>query len=88
MPSNAAQKIITMQQAEIGELDNILSSLTVDNTDMDFTMEQMDNIRKVGKPIYSLSSAIDNDFATLMIIHHQGALDNASAYLHHGNNTR
>lgn len=29
---------------------------------------------------------IDNDFATLMIGHHQSALNNASAYLHHGNN--
>ncbi len=31
---------------------------------------------------------IDNDFATLMIVHHQGAMDNASAYLHHGNNAQ
>ena len=28
----------------------------------------------------------DNDFATLMIIHHPSAIDNASAYLHYGNN--
>jgi uncharacterized protein (DUF305 family) len=28
----------------------------------------------------------DNDFASLMIIHHQAAMDSASSYLHHGSN--
>ncbi len=31
---------------------------------------------------------IDNDFAILMIVHHQLAIDNASAYLHHGDNAQ
>jgi len=33
-----------------------------------------------------ITGDIDNDFATLMIIHHQSAIDNASSYLHHGDN--
>lgn len=84
-----AQKIITEQQAEIHDLNNLLMNLTVDNSDPDFSMEQMNNMVKGGKAadIQIITGDIDNDFATLMIVHHQGAIDNASAYLHHGNNT-
>lgn len=83
-----AQKIITEQQAEIQQFTAILASLTVDNNDPTFTMEQMDNMTKGGKTadVQLITGNIDNDFATLMIGHHQSAIDNASAYLHHGNN--
>ncbi len=83
-----AQKIITEQQAEIQQFNTILSTLSVDNNDTEFPMEQMDNMMKGGKVADEqiITGDIDNDFATLMIIHHQGAIDNASAYLHHGNN--
>ena len=85
-----AQKIINEQQPEIQQLTTILASLTVDNSDPSFTMEQMDNMMKGGKAadIQLITGDIDNDFATLMIIHHQSAIDNASAYLHHGNNAQ
>lgn len=85
-----AQKIITEQEAEIQQFNTILSSLTVDNTDTEFAMEQMDNMMKGGKAadVQLITGDIDNDFATLMIVHHQGAIDNASAYLHHGNNAQ
>lgn len=85
-----AQKIITEQQAEIQQFNTILAGLTVDNSDPSFSMEQMDNMMKGGKvaDIQIVTGNIDNDFATLMIVHHQGAIDNASAYLHHGNNTQ
>lgn len=84
-----AQKIITEQQEEIQQFNTILAQLTVDNSDPEFTMEQMDNMTKGGKVADQqiITGDIDNDFATLMIVHHQGAIDNASAYLHHGNNT-
>ena len=64
-------------------------NLTVDNSDPDFSMEQMNNMMKGGKTadIQIITGDIDNDFATLMIVHHQGAIDNASAYRHHGNNS-
>ncbi len=85
-----AQKIITEQQAEIAQFNTILAGLSVDNSDPDFTMEQMDNMMKGGKVADEqiFTGDIDNDFATLMIVHHQGAIDNASAYLHHGNNAQ
>lgn len=85
-----AQKIITEQQAEIQQFNTILAGLTVDNSDPSFAMEQMDNMMKGGKvaDIQIITGDIDNDFATLMVVHHQGAIDNASAYLHHGNNTQ
>ncbi len=85
-----AQKIITEQQAEIAQFNTILAGLTVDNSDPSFSAEQMENMMKGGKTadIQIITGDIDNDFATLMIGHHQGAMDNASAYLHHGNNVQ
>lgn len=85
-----AQKIIAAQQAEIQQFNSILAAITVDNSDPNFTMEQMENMKKGGKVAYQqiITGDIDNDFATLMIVHHQGAIDNASAYLHHGNNAQ
>jgi uncharacterized protein (DUF305 family) len=86
----SAQKIINEQQAEIQQFTTILTTLTVDNSDPFFTQEQTDNMMKGGKIADEqiITGDIDNDFATLMIVHHQGAIDNASAYLHHGNNTQ
>lgn len=85
-----AQKIITEQQTEIAQFNTILAGITVDNSDPSFSAEQMENMMKGGKmaDIQIINGDIDNDFATLMIVHHQGAIDNASAYLHHGNNTQ
>ncbi len=81
-----AQHIIDMQQQEIQELNTILASITPDKPDPEFTVEQKSNMEKMGKTadVQLITGDIDNDFATLMIIHHQAALDNASAYLHHG----
>jgi uncharacterized protein (DUF305 family) len=83
-----AQKIINEQQTEIQEFSAILATLTVDNSDPAFTTEQMNNMTKMGKMADEqlITGDIDNDFATLMIIHHQSAIDNASSCLHHGNN--
>lgn len=85
-----AQKIITEQQAEIQQFNNILAGLTADNSDPSFSMEQMNNMMKMDSQadVQIITGDIDNDFATLMMIHHQSAIDNASAYLHHGNNTQ
>lgn len=85
-----AQKIIAAQQAEIQQFNSILAAIIVDNSDPGFTMEQMENMKKGGKVADQqiITGDIDNDFATLMIVHHQGAIDNASAYLHHGNNAQ
>ncbi|HEX5152815.1 MAG TPA: DUF305 domain-containing protein [Parafilimonas sp.] len=83
-----AQKVINDQQAEIMQLESILSTLTVDNMDMEFMQEQMDNMDKTEKAadVQIITGDVDNDFATLMMIHHQAAIDDASGYLHHGSN--
>ena len=83
-----AQMIIDMQTQEIHHLTTILSMLSEDNTDAGFAMEQKNNMEKMDKTADTqlITGDIDNDFATLMIVHHQAASDNASAYLHHGGN--
>ena len=85
-----AQKIIREQQMEIQQFQTILTTLTVDNTDMEYMMEQMEGMKKMDKAIdvQLITGDIDNDFATLMIWHHQSAIDDASGYLHHGNNAQ
>lgn len=85
---NIAQNIITEQQSEIQELNTVLETLTVDDNDPSFAMEQMDNMSKMdaAADVQLITGDIDNDFATLMMVHHQAAMDNASAYLHHGTN--
>jgi uncharacterized protein (DUF305 family) len=85
-----AQKVITDQTAEIAVLKAIRMSLTVNNMDMDFMQEQMDNMEKTSKQadVQLITGDIDNDYATLMMIHHQAAIQDASAYLHHGDNAQ
>lgn len=83
-----AQMIIDKQTAEKAELATWLSNHTPEpnaegtmfNEEMMATMEKMKN----WKDIQVLTGDADNDFAALMIIHHQQATDNASSILHHG----
>lgn len=83
-----AQAIITEQEQEIQELQGILSALTPDEMDMEFMEEQMMQMDKMDAMAdqQMITGDIDNDFASLMIIHHQAAIDSASSYLHHGSN--
>jgi len=83
-----AQRIVTEQQAEIRELAAILASLHVDNSDAAFQTEQKTTMDKMGMTadVQLITGDIDNDFATLMVVHHQAAIDNALSYLHHGDN--
>ena len=85
-----AQKIITEQQKEIAQLQAIVATLDVDNVDMEYMMEQMEGMKKMDKAIdvELITGDLDNDFATMMIWHHQSAMDDASGYLHHGNNSQ
>lgn len=82
-----AQKVITDQTAEISALKAILSTITVDNMDMDYMAEQEANLKKMSASADAqvITGNIDSDFATLMIVHHQAATDDAYGYLHHGN---
>ena len=44
-------------------------------------MDQMADVQLI-------TGDIDNDFATLMIVHHNSAIENSEAYLMYGNNTQ
>lgn len=85
-----AQKIISEQQVEIQQFNDVLASLSVDDNDPAFTMEQMESAIRGAETadVQLITGNTDNDFATLIIAHHQTAIDNANAYLHHGNNAR
>ena len=84
-----AQKVIRDQQSEIMQFETILTTQTVDTMDMAYMQEQMDNMDKMDKAADAqpITGDIDNDFATLMMLHHQAAIDDASGYLHHGSNS-
>lgn len=85
-----AQKIINEQQEEILQFNIYLAANTVNNSEPAFGMEQMDNMMKMGdlSDVQFITGDIDNDFASLMIPHHQAAIDNAQAYLTYGNDTQ
>lgn len=85
-----SQKMINAQQMEIQQLSTILSSETVNNSVPAFTMEQMDHMMKMDQmaDVQLLTGDIDNDFATLMILHHNSAIENSEAYLVYGTNTQ
>jgi len=84
-----SQKMISAQQMEITELENILNSETINNSAPGFTMEQMDHMMKMDQvsDIQYITGDIDGDFATLMIQHHNSAIENSEAYLMYGSNT-
>lgn len=83
-----SQKMIAAQQMEIQELSEILVGETVNNSVPAFTMDQMDHMMKMDQiaDIQLITGNIDNDFATLMIQHHNSAIENSKAYLMYGNN--
>lgn len=83
-----SEKMIDAQEMEIQQLNTILASQTVNNSVPAFTMEQMDHMMKMDQiaDVQLLTGNIDNDFATLMIQHHNSAIENSEAYLMYGNN--
>ena len=83
-----AQKMIDAQQMEITELTDILNNETVNNNVPAFSEEQMDHMMKMDQisDIQLITGDIDNDFATLMIQHHNSAIENSEAYLMYGSN--
>ena len=82
-----SQKMIEAQQMEITELTHLLSTLSVNNSVPAFTQEQEDHMMKMDQiaDIQLITGDIDNDFATLMIQHHNSAIENAEAYILYGN---
>lgn len=84
-----AQDVIDTQQQEIEHMKAIINGMPADETDNAFAMELMKSMDKMGitADTQLITGNTDHDFAILMIVHHQSALDNASAYLHHGKNS-
>lgn len=85
-----SQKMMTAQQMEIEELASILTGETINNNVPAFAMEQMDHMMKMDQlaDIQLITGDLDNDFATLMIFHHNSAIENSKAYLMYGNNLK
>jgi len=83
-----SQKMITAQQMEIQELTAIVAGETANNSVPAFTMEQMDHMMKMDQiaDVQFITGDLDNDFATLMIQHHNSAIENSEAYLMYGTN--
>lgn len=83
-----AQQIIDKQTAEKAELTTWLENHTPapDAEGQAFAAEMMKVAEKMKnwKDIQVLTGDADEDFAALMIIHHQQATDNAQSILHHG----
>ncbi len=83
-----AQKVIDAQQMEIQEFQAYLDTLHDKIVEiLAFTMEQETHMKKMHElaDIQFITGNIDNDFATLLTIHHQGAIENSEAYLMYGN---
>lgn len=83
-----SQKMIEAQEMEIQELSAILTEETVNNSVPAFTKEQMDHMMKMDQvsDVQLITGDIDNDFSTLMIQHHNSAIENSEAYLMYGSN--
>lgn len=83
-----ATKIKTDQQKEIADLQAFINSYQPNQTnDAKFHMELMDSMEKAGKQsdLQVITGNTDHDFAQLMIVHHQSALENARSVQEHGN---
>lgn len=83
-----AQKVIDEQQMEIHELQAYLDTLNDKIVEVHaFTMEQETHMKKMHElaDIQFITGDIDNDFATLLTIHHQGAIEDSEAYFMYGN---
>ena len=82
-----AQKVITAQMMEIQELNMMLAGETVNNSVPAHTMEHMDHMMKMDQmaDVQLITGDLDNDYATLLILHHNSAIEDAEAYLMYGN---
>lgn len=82
-----AQKVIAAQTMEIQELTMMLATETVNNSVPAHTMEHMDHMMKMDQmaDVQLITGDLDNDYATLLILHHNSAIEDAEAYLMYGN---
>lgn len=81
-----AQKIIDDQQQEIHELTTFLQGHPAHLNVPEFSSRQRMNMEKSSRnaDLQIITGNTDHDFATLMIVHHQNALEDASLELIYG----
>lgn len=78
-----AQKMVDAQQQEIAELNTFLSGHEAHGGGDAFYKEVMSQMSNM-KMNMDHSGSVDKQFAQMMILHHQGAIDMAKAYLKDG----
>lgn len=85
-----AQAIVDAQKKEITLLDSFLATSTPTTMNMEFHMKMMEGMNRMGKQadLQIITGNIDQDFATLMIGHHQSATEMAQMQLLMGKNTQ
>lgn len=85
-----AQAIVDAQKKEITQLDSFLATSTPTTMNMEFHMQMMEGMERMGKQadLQIINGNIDQDFATLMIGHHQSATEMAQMQLLMGKSTQ
>ncbi|WP_439584304.1 DUF305 domain-containing protein [Dyadobacter bucti] len=85
-----AQAIVDAQKKEITQLDSFLATSTPTTMNMEFHMQMVEGMERMGKQadLQIITGNIDQDFATLMIGHHQSATEMAQMQLLMGKNTQ
>jgi uncharacterized protein (DUF305 family) len=85
-----AQAIVDAQKKEITQLDSFLATSTPTTMNMEFHMQMVEGMERMGKQadLQIITGNIDQDFASLMIGHHQSATEMAQMQLLMGKNTQ
>lgn len=83
---STAQKVKDAQQGEISQLESFMSSHTPDTTSQEFVDKVMASMTKMNQAsdLQVIIGKADYDFASLMVVHHQSAVEMAQAELDHG----
>ena len=85
-----AQAIVNAQEKEIATLDAFLGSAKPATINMEFHIKMMEGMERMKKQsdLQIINGNIDQDFATLMIGHHQSATEMAQMQLLMGKSTQ
>lgn len=81
-----AQMMMQKQTQEITELQSFLNSHTPHGENSEFNMKMEMSMEKMGSSadLQIINGNLDHDFATLMIFHHQSAIEMADLVIHYG----
>lgn len=84
-----ASNIIKDQKSEIQKMQDWLEkNKDVKGTSGDHSMKLMQSMNSMMNPDMKMSGDTDKDFLTMMIIHHQGAIDMADVELKNGTDSK